>query len=69
MLQAQREREALIQTQQKNHPSFTVTAETPQPLLRGPGMARRPVLVLGGRVFDRQAWPEAEELLNRLRVA
>jgi hypothetical protein len=32
-------------------------------------MARRPVLVLGGRVFDRRAWLEAEELMNRLRAA
>ena len=69
MVQAKREREALIQTQQKSKPSLTVTAETPQALPRGPGLARRPVLVLGGRVFDRQAWLEAEELMNRLRVA
>ena len=69
MLQAKREREAAIQTQQKIHPSLTVTAEPPQALPRGPGMARRPVLVLGGRVFDRQAWLEAEELMDRLRVA
>jgi hypothetical protein len=32
-------------------------------------MALRPVLVLDGRVFDRQAWLAAEELMNRLRVA
>jgi hypothetical protein len=69
MVQAKREREALIQTQQKSKPSLTVTAVTPQALPRGPGMARLPVLVLDGRVYDRQAWPEAEELMNRLRVA
>jgi hypothetical protein len=69
MVRARREREALIQARQKSQPSFPVTAETPQALPRGPGMALRPVLVLGGRVFDRQAWLEAEELMNRLRVA